>query len=66
MLIFSVDEPEGIRTYIYDSAEKYVIVLEPLRNNVSYYLLSAYKILGKDAQRDKIRKKYRRRLPDLY
>lgn len=66
MLIFSVDELEGIRTYIYDEIEKYVIVLEPLRDQSSYYLLSAYKVLGKDAQRDKFRKKYKRRLPDLY
>ena len=30
MLIFSVKEPNGFRTYIYDKTEKYVIVLEPL------------------------------------
>nr|WP_321379441.1 hypothetical protein [uncultured Bacteroides sp.] len=62
MLLFSVKEPEGNRTYYYDKDEKYVIVLEPLRDGVSYYLLSAYHVRGKDAQRNKIEKKYRRKL----
>ena len=67
MLIFSVDEPEGIRTYIYDIPERYVIVLEPSRNHDSYYLLTAYHLEGKDNKRDKIVVKYRkRRLPDIY
>lgn len=67
ILVFSVDEPDGIRTYIYDVAEKYVIVLEPSRTFNSYYLLTAYHIEGKDAKRDKIISKYRkRRLPQIY
>lgn len=35
MLLFSVKEPEGYRTYYYDKDEKYVIVLEPMRDG--YY-----------------------------
>lgn len=66
MLHFSVNEPEGIRTYIYDKDEKYVVVLEPLRNSTGYYLLSAYYVQGKDAQRDKFIKKYKRKLNELY
>lgn len=67
MLVFSVDEPEGIRTYIYDMIERYVIVLEPSRTYNSYYLLTAYHLEGKDAKRDKILSKYRkRRLPYIY
>jgi hypothetical protein len=66
MLHFSVQEPEGVRTYIYDIIEKYVIVLEPLRNNGEYYLLSAYYLTGKDAQRDKILRKYRRKLNTIF
>jgi hypothetical protein len=62
MLVFSVAEPEGKRTYIYDKDEKYVIVLEPLRNKDEYYLLTAYYLQGKDAQRDKMMKNYKRRL----
>jgi hypothetical protein len=65
MLIFSVNEPEGNRTYIYDKDEKYVIVLEPLRKGDGYYLLTAYHIMGKDAQRDKFANKYKRKLDEL-
>lgn len=66
MLYFSVAEPRHVRTYIYDIDEKYVIVLEPQRNGLSYYLLTAYPLEGKDAARDKIINKYRRRrLPNL-
>lgn len=62
MLIFSVNEPHGIRTYIYDIDEKYVIVMEPLRNKSEYYLLTAFHVRGKDVKRKKYEKKYRRRL----
>lgn len=65
MLIFSVKEPEGNRTYIYDKDEKYVIILEPLRNKNEYYLLTAYYLMGKDEKRDKMEKKYKRRLPEV-
>lgn len=41
VLHFSVQEPEGVRTYIYDKTERYVIVLEPLRKVNAYYLLTA-------------------------
>lgn len=66
MLLFSVREPEGIRTYYYDSDEKYVIILEPLRNENAYYLITAYYVKGKDAKRNKIEKKYKRRLKIIY
>jgi hypothetical protein len=65
MLIFSMDEPEGIRTYIYDKDERYVIVLEPKKNN-AYYLITAYHLTGKDFKRDKIMKKYGRRLDEIH
>jgi hypothetical protein len=65
MLIFSVKEPSGTRTYIYDIEEKYVIVLEPMRKKNEYYLLSAYYVEGKDAARNKMMKKYNRRLPNM-
>lgn len=66
MLVFSVAEPDGIRTYVYDKDEKYVIVLEPLRRKSEYYLLSAYYLRGKDLARDKFERKFKRRLPELY
>lgn len=65
MLVYSVKEPDGNRTYVYDKDEKYVIVLEPLRNKDEYYLLSAYYVRGKDAKRNKFEKKYKRRLMEL-
>lgn len=65
MMLFTVKEPEGYRTYWYDVDEKYVVVFEPnVKQNV-YYLLTAYYLEGKDAQRDKIRKKYKRKLDEL-
>ncbi len=67
MLVFSVEEPNSIRTYIYDKTEKYVIVLEPSRKHDSYYLLTAYHLEGKDDKRNKILAKYKkRRLPIVY
>ena len=67
MYIFSIQEPYGIRTYIYDLDEKYVIVLEPIRDlkKNEYVLLTAYYERGKDSERGKIMKKYEKRLHDL-
>ena len=62
MMVFSVQESQGIRTYIYDVDEQYVIVLEPLRNKDEYYMLTAYYLEGKDAARNKMLNKYRRRI----
>jgi hypothetical protein len=66
VLHFSVKEPEGIRTYIYDIPEKYVVVLEPKPAQNIYFLLTAYHLQGKDSQRDKILKKYKRRLNEIF
>lgn len=65
VLHFSVLEPEGIRTYIYDKVEKYVVVLEPLKKVDAYYLLTAYHLTGKDAKRDKLLQKYKRRMNEI-
>jgi len=65
MFVFSVEEPKGLRTYIYDKDEKYVIVLEPLRKVNEYYLLSAFYVKGKDDARDKYMKKYKRKLNEV-
>ena len=66
VLHFSVQEPEGIRTYIYDITEKYVVILEPLKKVDAYYLLTAYYLTGKDAKRDKILQKYKRKLNAIH
>jgi hypothetical protein len=65
MLLFTVKEPDGLRTYLYDEDENYVIVLEPRVNRNVYFLLSAHYIQGKDAQRNKMKKKYKRKLQDV-
>lgn len=65
ILVYSVKEPKGNRTYIYDKDEQYVVVLEPLRNKTEYYLLSAYYVRGKDAKKNKFAKKYKRRLNEV-
>lgn len=65
MKVFSIQEPQGIRTYIYDVDEQYVIILEPLRNKDEYYMLTAYYMEGKDAARNKMDKKYKRRMSTL-
>jgi hypothetical protein len=65
ILVFSVNEPDGIRTYIYDKDEEYVIVLEPLRKKNEYYLLTAYYVEGKDKARNKMKKKYGRKLSNV-
>ncbi len=66
MLHFSIKEPEGIRTYLYDKDEKYVIILEPLRNGTEYYFITAYHLRGKDAKRNKIVRKFKRKLDVLH
>lgn len=62
--VFSVEDPEGIRTYIFDEEERYVIVLAPYRDGREYYLLTAYHLEEKGNVR-KINNKYNRRLKDL-
>lgn len=64
MLVFSCQDPDGIRTYIYDSDEAYVIILEPYRDGSEYYLLTAYFVEGRNTE--KIKKKHKRKLPELY
>jgi hypothetical protein len=72
MLIFSTLNGREKRTYIYDKAEKYVIVLEPKEAKKCndkgepyifkyYYFLTAYHLEGKDAKRDKFERLYLRR-----
>jgi len=63
MLVFSVEDPEGIRTYIFDVEQNYVIILEPYRNKQEYYLITAYYLEGRNPE--KIKRKYKRRLPNI-
>lgn len=52
------------RTYIYNMTQKYVIVLEPYRNNTSYYLLTAY-YLNKSYGEKQIQKKMKSKIKDI-
>jgi hypothetical protein len=68
MLIFSLEERHSgrsvNRTYIYDKAEKYVIVLEPQRTMNDYYLLTAF-YLNKSHGVRQMKDKYDKRLPEV-
>ncbi len=53
-----------VRTYIFDSIERYVVVLEPQRKQNNYYLLTAYYLNRPEGEKT-IRKKMKRMLPDV-
>lgn len=69
--IFSVEERDQkkrhdiIRTYIYDTEQKYIIVLDPQRSQTDYYLLTAYYV-NKEYGEKKIKKLLKRKLPELH
>ncbi len=69
MLIFSVEERHYgktvKRTYLYDKAEKYVIVLEPQRTLNDYYLLTAF-YLNKSHGVRQMKEKYDKRLQEVF
>ncbi len=55
-----------IRTYIYDFTEQYVIVLEPQRGGLDYYLLTAYHLTKEKGGLNQIKNKSKKRLPEIY
>jgi len=63
ILVFSVEDSEGTRTYIFDEEKKYVVILEPYRDQKEYYLITAYYLEGRN--HEKIKRKYNRRLPNI-
>ncbi len=69
--IFSVNERDQkkrkdvMKTYIYDVDEKYVIVLEPQKSGIDYYLLSAY-YFNRDYGEESIKKKLKKRLEEVF
>ena len=72
ILIFSVIERDIkarrniIRTYIFNTTRKYVIVLEPQRKEAeAYFLLTAY-YLNRPYGEKALMKRYKKRLPDIY
>lgn len=67
--VFSLAERKNgkdvLHTYLFDEEEEYVIVLEPQRSKTDYYLLSAY-YLDEDWAKKNMRKKWKRRLSEVY
>ena len=69
--IFSVSErdvkrrKDVIRTYLYDIKQKYIIVFEPHRSRIDYYLLSAY-YLNKSFGEKMMKKKLKNKLSEVY
>ena len=59
------DRKDVIRTYIYDTEQNYVIILEPYRNGLDYYLLTAYH-LNEPGGKKQILKKKQRKLPEVH
>ena len=55
-----------IRTYIYDFIEKYIIILEPQRSKLDYYLLTAYYLSDKLGGVKQIENKRKRKLDEVY
>ncbi|MBI9061820.1 MAG: hypothetical protein JEZ14_07510 [Marinilabiliaceae bacterium] len=54
-----------IRTYIYDHVEEYVIILEPQRSGMDYYLLTAY-YLNEKGGKKQILKKQKKKLDEVH
>lgn len=69
MVVFSfqdrIDRRDIIRTYIYDIAQEYVIILEPQRSGTDYYLLTAY-YLNEPGGKKQIENKRKKRLEEVY
>lgn len=63
VLVFSTDEKRSVRTYIFDTEQNYVIILEPYRSGNEYYMITAYYLQGRNIE--KMHKKYKRRLPNV-
>lgn len=65
IVIFSIEERnqkkrvDETRVYIYNKGQKYVVVLEPLRNGMAYFLLTAY-YLNKEYGEKQIKKKMKK------
>ena len=69
--LFSVEERDQrkrkniVRTYILNLEEKYVVILEPQNSNQDYYLITAY-YLNKKYGLKQMKKKAKKKLPNLY
>ncbi len=60
-----VDGKYFIRTYIYDLEQEYVIILEPQKSGLDYFLLTAY-YLNEPGGKEQIENKLNKKLPEVY
>lgn len=60
-----VDGRSVIRTYIYDVDRDYVIILEPQKSGLDYFLLTAY-YLNEPGGKNQIENKRKKKLPEVY
>lgn len=70
ILVFSYEDRikgrgDVIRTYIYDKVNDYVIILEPQRSKMDYYLLTAY-YFNEPGGKKQIKKKLKKKLSEIY
>lgn len=69
LIVFSfIDRVNGkdkIRTYLYDKAEQYVIILEPYRITPDYYLISAYHLTKQKGGIKQIEQKLKKKLNEI-
>lgn len=54
-----------IRTYIHDTEQNYIVILEPQKSGQDYYLITAYP-LNAEYGAKAISKKKKKRLPELH
>jgi hypothetical protein len=59
------DRGSVVRTYIFDKVHDYVIILEPQRSKLDYYLITAY-LLNEPGGKKSILKKLKNRLQEIY
>jgi hypothetical protein len=62
--VFSVDDGDKIRTYIYNRVQRYVVILEPRKNGQTYFLITAYILESRNVL--KIENKMKRKLPNIH
>lgn len=60
-----IDGKDIIRTYIYNKTHEYVVILEPQRSKLDYYLLTAYH-LNEPGGKKQIEKKMKNKLSEVY
>lgn len=60
-----VDGKDVTRTYIYNIEKEYVVILEPHRSELDYYLLTAY-YFNEPGGKKQIEKKLKKKLPNVY